>query len=40
MLELPKTIAESSEKAHGRLEKRTLTLVQDETGFVDWPGLQ
>ena len=38
--QLPKTVAKSCEKAHGRLEKRALHLVRDETGFVNWPGLQ
>jgi len=37
---LPETVAESCQKAHGRLEQRKLTLVQDETEFVHWPGLQ
>jgi predicted transposase YbfD/YdcC len=38
--QLPRTVAQSTEKAHGRLEQRTLTLMTDETGFVDWPALQ
>lgn len=37
---LPETVAESCQKAHGRLEQRKLTLVRDETAFVNWPGLQ
>jgi predicted transposase YbfD/YdcC len=37
---LPYTTASSCVKAHGRLEKRTLTLMTDEEKFVDWPGLQ
>ncbi len=37
---LPITIAESFEKSHGRLEKRKLSLVQDKTEFIDWPGLK
>lgn len=37
---LPYTTASSCFKAHGRLEKRTLTLMTDEEQFVDWPGLQ
>jgi uncharacterized protein YdaU (DUF1376 family) len=37
---LPHTVARSSEKAHGRLERRVLTLMRDETGFIDWPALQ
>ena len=27
-------------KAHGRLEQRTLTLMPDETQFIEWPGLR
>ena len=38
--QLPRTVAQKTEKAHGRLEQRTLTLVTDETGFVDWPALK
>ena len=37
---LPQTVAQSSEKAHGRLEQRVLTLMTDETGFIDWPALR
>ena len=37
---LPQTVAQSSEKAHGRLEQRVLTLMIDETGFIDWPALR
>lgn len=37
--ELPRTIAETTNKGHGRLEKRRLTLIVDETQFIDWPGL-
>ena len=38
--QLPQTVARSSEKAHGRLEQRELTLMKDETEFIDWPALQ
>lgn len=38
--QLPQTVASSSEKAHGRLEQRALTLMRDETGFIDWPAVQ
>jgi predicted transposase YbfD/YdcC len=38
--QLPRTVTQKTEKAHGRLEQRTLTLITDETGFVDWPTLQ
>lgn len=37
--QLPYTTAESVSKGHGRLERRTLTLMVDEQQFVDWPGL-
>lgn len=37
---LPQTVAQQCEKAHGRLEKRSLTLIPDEIGFIDWPALQ
>lgn len=36
---LPKEIAESVQKGHGRLEKRTLILMVDTTQFLDWPGV-
>lgn len=35
---LPGTTAQTVDKAHGRLEERTLTAIVDETGFIDWPG--
>lgn len=38
--QLPRTVGQKTEKAHGRLEHRTLTLMADETGFVDWPALE
>lgn len=37
---LPQTVAQCDEKGHGRQEKRSLTLMTDETGFLDWPALQ
>lgn len=37
--ELPRTISETTNKGHGRLEKRTLTLMIDEQQFLDWPGV-
>lgn len=37
---LPQTVAQSTEKGHGRLEQRTLTLLADGTGFLDWPGVR
>jgi len=36
---LPQEIAQKTQKGHGRLEQRTLTAMVDETGFIDWPGL-
>lgn len=38
--QLPQRIATSQGKEHGRLEKRTLTLIADESGFIDWPALE
>lgn len=37
---LPQETAHTTNKAHGRLEQRTLTLMADETQFIDWPGLR
>lgn len=37
-LEMRKT--KSVSKGHGRLEKRELTCMDDETGFLDWPGVE
>lgn len=36
---LPRTIASTTEKQNGRLEQRTLTLIVDRDGFLDWPGV-
>ena len=36
--ELPRTTATLSNKGHGRLEKRSLTLIPDDRQFLDWPG--
>lgn len=38
--QLPQQVAISQEKSNGRLEKRTLTLMADDTDFIDWPALQ
>ncbi len=38
--ELPRSVAGKSNKSHGRLERRTLTLMVDSDGFLDWPGVQ
>lgn len=32
--------ARTTEKAHGRLEQRTLTVSSDVTGYLDWPAAQ
>lgn len=40
MAPLPQTVARQYEKTHGRLEKRSLTLMADQTGFIDWPALR
>lgn len=37
---LPQTTAQTVNKAHGRLEQRTLTAIVDEPGFLDWPGVR
>jgi predicted transposase YbfD/YdcC len=36
---LPRTIAQTTGKKHGRLEQRTLTVIVDKEGFLDWPGV-
>jgi predicted transposase YbfD/YdcC len=38
--ELEQDQAQTTEKGHGRLEQRTLTAIADDSGFIDWPGLQ
>jgi predicted transposase YbfD/YdcC len=40
MTPLSHTVAHTTGCLHGRLEKRTLTLMVDEAGFVDWPGIR
>jgi len=37
---LPRQTAETVQKGHGRIEKRCLTSMVDEQGFLDWPGVQ
>jgi len=37
---LPQTTAGTTEKIRGRLEQRTLTVMEDKTEFLNWPGLQ
>lgn len=36
---LPERQAQQSNKGHGRLERRTLTAITDETAYLDWPGV-
>lgn len=38
--QLSQETAQSTQKAHGRVEKRKLILMQDETEFIDWPCLE
>lgn len=35
----PHTVAHTTQKQNGRLERRTLTLIVDRDGFLDWPGV-
>jgi len=37
---LPRTVATSTNKGHGRLEIRRLTLIVDDQNFLDWPGVR
>ncbi len=37
---IPFTKASESCKGHGRIEKRTMTLIVDDEQFIDWPGIQ
>lgn len=37
---LPQTTAQSVQTGHGRIERRTLCLMPDEQGFLDWPGVE
>jgi len=36
---LPVQVAQTSNKSHGRLEKRILTLMVDKDDYLDWPAL-
>ena len=38
--EWPRTVAVTCGKGHGRLEKRTLSLIADPGSFIEWPGVQ
>lgn len=37
---LPAEAAEETSSGHGRIERRRLTLMRDEDGFIDWPALR
>ena len=37
---LEKRLTKTVAKGHGRIEKRQLTCMNDETGFLDWPGVE
>lgn len=37
---LPKQTAQAVQKGHGRVEKRRLMRMVDDSGFLDWPGVQ
>jgi predicted transposase YbfD/YdcC len=37
---LSRTTAETINSGHGRLERRVLTLMTDDEGFLDWPGVR
>jgi predicted transposase YbfD/YdcC len=36
---MPQEQACSTQAGHGRIEKRVLTVIPDETGYLDWPGV-
>ena len=38
--ELPRWVAQTIDKGHGRIEVRQITVMQDAAGFLDWPGVQ
>jgi predicted transposase YbfD/YdcC len=40
LTEIPCTVAHTTDKGHGRLEQRTLTLKADDEMFLDWPGVR
>jgi predicted transposase YbfD/YdcC len=40
MPELPRSVAQTIDKGHGRIEVRHITVMQDVDGFLDWPGVQ
>lgn len=36
---MPQEQAYSTQAGHGRIEKRVLTVIPDEAGYLDWPGV-
>lgn len=36
---MPQEQAASTQAGHGRIEKRVLTIIPDQEGYLDWPGL-
>ncbi len=38
--ELPRWVAQTIDKGHGRIEVRQITVMQDTDGFLDWPGVE
>ena len=38
--QLPRTTAKKTEKGHGRIEHRFLTLMLNEGDFIDWPAIK
>jgi predicted transposase YbfD/YdcC len=37
---LSQETAQTIDKGHGRIDKRTITVIEDKNGFLDWPGVQ
>lgn len=38
--QLPQKQAQTVDKSNGRIDKRTITVMEDENGFLDWPGVR
>jgi predicted transposase YbfD/YdcC len=38
--ELPRTVAQTIDKGHGRIEVRRITVMEDTEQFIDWPGVR
>ena len=36
---MPQEQARTMQAGHGRIETRVLTIIPDEAGYLDWPGL-